>query len=108
MENAHIFDIVLASLLALLGGGLAWLLKSVISNGKKVDAAATDADVDQIRERVAALEATLETMDVRTELGKVHTRVDDIGSDVSEVKGELTHVSRTVGLIQQHLMGSNE
>ena len=105
MENAHIIDIAFATVLGLLAGGLAWLVKSVLANSRQVDSCATDEDVDNLRERTAALEATQKAMDVRAELGKVHERVDEVARTSSNIDGQLNQVNRTLGLIQQHLMG---
>ncbi|MYE14521.1 MAG: hypothetical protein F4X99_23255 [Gammaproteobacteria bacterium] len=101
-------QIVTGTAVLLLAGGLAWLLRSVTDNSRKVDACASDEDMDNVRERVAALEATQKAMDVRSELGKVHERVDEVARTSANIDGQLNQVNRTLGLIQQHLMGGGE
>lgn len=57
--------------------------------------------------RVSKLEAEMEANNVKEEVGQVHRRVDKVVELSSENKGQLQQINRTLGLIQQHLMGGD-
>ena len=95
----HIIDITLAACLTALFGAVGWLVSAVISHGKKVA---------KLEEALGGLKNSFEGLDVSTELRAVHRRVDAVATTTSKIDGEVSQISRTLGLIQDHLMSGDK
>ena len=76
---------------------------------------ATNGRIDQMVEnyrkifdlhadRLARLEKGTDAMPTHHDLSEIHTRINEMGGDVSQVVGEMKGIRHTLNLIQQHLI----
>ena len=96
----------------IVAGGLGLIVYRIRSIAASIDHA--DSRLDAHGERLATMEAQFgQVAELRDDVKDVHRRVDevlgkvgDVGSKVSVLEGQLTELTRTNKLIQEHLMRS--
>lgn len=68
---------------------------------EKIRVMEMDADHDG---RLGILEAKFESLDVKTEIHKVHARVDQLTKSQGAMEGEMKAIGKNVELISTHLL----
>ena len=81
-------NLVLNWLVPLVGGALVLLWRSIAN----------------LKDRVKAVESTLETLNVSEELGNVHRRVDEVARITANIDGQMSQANQTLRMINQHLL----
>ncbi|MBO1856815.1 DUF2730 family protein [Burkholderia cenocepacia] len=59
---------------------------------------------DAHADRLARLEEGADSLPTHRDLGEIHTRINEMGGDVSQVVGEMKGIRHTLNLIQEHLI----
>lgn len=106
MDTQTIVILVVGIVQAIVAPVLFWAGRALVDHGKRIEACATDDDLDAVRERVAANEAKLDAVDVMSEIRAVHGRVDDVATSTATVAGEMKSAVRSLELITRHLIGT--
>ena len=100
-------ELKVASMLAAAGVAVyAWFANRGRATNKRLDQHISGADkrFDAIEQRVTRLESALEHAPNRGDIGKLHSRLDDVANAVSRIEGENHAMARSLDLINQHLL----
>jgi hypothetical protein len=66
-----------------------------------------DSRLDEHATRLAKVEETVRCGPSHEDIGRVHQRLDTVGNQLSEARGELKGIGKTVALIHQHLLNQS-
>ena len=78
-----------------------WLTWRSRYNAKKINA--IEARQEEHEEQTSQMEQRL-SGEIRSEVGRVHSRVDDVAKSINTVEGEVRAIGKTVNLINKHLL----
>lgn len=83
-----------------------WVLSKNKATNDRIDqdARANKEIFDSHADRLARLEEGTDAMPTHRDLSDIHTRINEMGGDVSQVVGEMKGIRHTLNLIQEHLI----
>lgn len=78
-----------------------------VVNRSKANASAiksVDNRVSKLDSRVGRLESDIHHLPSHDDLGAIHEKVNDVAKGMEGLRGELSAINRTLGLINEHLL----
>ena len=91
---------------AVIVGAIGALLLRMRKSESRVEAVDKQIDrrLDDIDSRLTRVEGAIEHGPKREDLGRIHTRIDEVAAAIARIEGESHTVARNVDLIHQHLL----
>lgn len=83
-----------------------WLVTRTRVNAARISKMKEDLDarLDGHGRRLMRLEGAVEHGPTRDDLGRIHTRIDEVAAAIARIEGESHAAARNLDLIHQHLL----
>ena len=87
-------------------GVYVWLVNRTRVNAARISKMEDEIDgrLDEAENRLTKVESDVEHGPTRNDLGRIHTRIDDVAAAVARIEGESHAATRSLDLIHQHLL----
>ena len=97
---------ILQTVLTAAVGVYVWLVTRTRVNAARISKMEDDLDarLDGHDRRLTRIEGAVEHGPTRDDLGRIHTRIDEVAAAIARIEGESHAAARNLDLIHQHLL----
>lgn len=87
-----------------------WLTNRQKVNGEAIEKLreGVGQDINSLDRRLISVEKDLQRIPTHQDIAKVHDRINETNETVKNMQGNLKQISRTVGLIHEHLLNGGK